>query len=136
APRPVAHGYGEPFDVAIRTYSLEEIAAEKLRSTRQTQARLAARGWVRPRARDYFDLWHLVRLPGTIDWGRVSSILPQKCAHRNVTITSVADLFDAKLLDEVRATWARTLGPFVADLPDVDRVLSDLRHRLDQLLAL
>lgn len=34
---PVRHGYEEPLDVAVRTYRLEEICAEKLRSTRQTR---------------------------------------------------------------------------------------------------
>lgn len=52
--RPVAHGYGEAFDAAVRTYSLEEICAEKLRATRQTQQKVAARGWSRSRARDYY----------------------------------------------------------------------------------
>jgi hypothetical protein len=41
-PQTVPHGYDEPFDVAVRAYSLEEVCAEKLRSTRQTQAKLVA----------------------------------------------------------------------------------------------
>jgi len=40
---PVVHGYGETFEAMIRTYRLEEVCAEKLRSTRQTQAKRAAR---------------------------------------------------------------------------------------------
>ncbi len=104
-PRPIVHGYEEPLEASVRAYGLEEICAEKLRSTRQTQARLAARGWARSRARDYYDLWHLVRLErGRVDWAQVSAVLPQKCVHRQVTIASVADVFGADLLDEVRAT--------------------------------
>ena len=136
-PLPILHGYDEPLDAEVRTYSLDEIVSEKLRATRQTQANLAARGWVRSRARDYFDLWHLVRLaPGRIDWGRVAAVLPRKCAHRHVTIEQVADVFDDALLDEVRATWERTLGPFVAELPDVEAILAETRARLDSLLRL
>ena len=135
--RRVLHGYDEPIETAVRAYGLEEICAEKLRSTRQTLARLAARGWARSRARDFFDLWHLVRLPeGSVDWMAVSQVLPRKCAHRNVAITSVADVFEPALLNEVRATWERTLGPFVSHLPDVETVLAETRTRLDGLLKL
>lgn len=133
----VTHGYDESIDASIRAYHLDEIAAEKLRATRQTQAKLIARGWVRPRARDYYDLWHLVRLePGRLDWSRVAAILPQKCSHRQVRLESLADVFDAALLGEVRASWARTVGPFVTELPEVEQVLSETRDRLDELLRL
>jgi uncharacterized protein len=133
----ILHGYEEALDVSIRTYGLEEIAAEKLRSTRQTQARMASRGWARSRGRDYYDLWHLVRLePERVDWAGVSEILPPKCAHRGVTISSVADVFEPALIADVRATWERTLGPFVPELPNVDNVLAETRERLDGLLKL
>ena len=134
-PRAVAHGYDEPLAVFVRTYGLEEICAEKLRATRQTQATLAARGWARSRARDFYDLWHLVRdPPERIDWASVSSILPAKCALRQVAITNVGDIFDPPLLAEVSATWQRTLGPFVRELPDVSKVLAETREGLDVLL--
>ncbi|HZN95815.1 MAG TPA: nucleotidyl transferase AbiEii/AbiGii toxin family protein [Myxococcales bacterium] len=134
---PIVHGYEEPFDAAIRTYDLEEICAEKLRSTRQTQVKLTARGWARPRGRDFYDLWHLARLEtGRLDWRRVAEMLPQKCAHRAVTISSLADIFEPALLDEVRAAWERTLGPFLFDLPDVEQVFTETRERLEALLKL
>jgi predicted nucleotidyltransferase component of viral defense system len=134
---PITHGYEETLDAAIRTYTLEEICAEKLRSTRQTQAKLTARGWARPRGRDYYDLWHLVRLDaGRMDWARVADVLPSKCTHREVAITSIADVFEPGLLDEVRATWERTLGPFVPELPDVEKVLTETRERLEKLLVI
>jgi len=138
APRqPVRHGYDEPIDVWIRTYSLEEIAAEKLRTTQQTLAKLTARGWTRPRARDYYDLWHLVREPPErIAWSDVAAVLPQKCRHRHVSLSSVDQVFAPELLKEVRAGWDRTLGPFVPALPDLDQVLVELRERLTALLPL
>ena len=136
-PRAVAHGYDEPFAVAVRTYGLEEICAEKLRSTRQTHAVLAASGWARSRARDYYDLWHLVRAGReTIDWSSVAAILPAKCAHRGVALRTIGDVFEPQLLQEVRATWQRTLVPFVRELPAVDRVLSETREDLEALLRL
>jgi len=136
-PRAVAHGYDELLDVSVRSYGLEEICAEKLRSTRQTQAALAARGWTRPRARDYYDLWHLVRTGhDSIDWSSIAGILPAKCAHRGVVLRSVGDVFEPRLLEEVRTTWQRTLGPFVRELPPVDEVLSETREYLEALLRL
>src|SRR5687768_4062206 len=111
SPMPIVHGYGETLEAAVRTYGLEEICAEKLRSTRQTHAKLTARGWARSRARDFYDLWHLVRLDvGRVDWTRVSEVLRRKCAHRGVVISSIGDVFEPALLDEVRASWERTLG--------------------------
>jgi len=132
---PVSHGYDELFEAQVLSYSLEEISAEKLRSTRQTQAKLAERGWARSRARDFYDLWHLVQLEiGRIDWFMVAKVLPQKCEHRLVTISSVADIFSPDLLAEIRATWNRTLGPFVQKLPDVEQVISETHNRLKVLL--
>lgn len=136
-PQPVRHGYDEAIAIAVRSYCLEEICAEKLRSTRQTHAKRLARGWAKPRGRDYFDLWHLVRLgPERLDWARVSQVLPEKCALRKVAIASVADIFEPTLLDEVRASWERTLGPFVRGLPDVEAVLAETRARLEAVLRL
>lgn len=133
--QPVHHGYDETLDATVRTYSLEEVCAEKLRSTQQTLAKLTARGWSRPRARDYYDLWHLVREPeDRLSWQSVSWVLPAKCKTREVSLTSVEQVFEDRLLEEVRATWERTLGPFVPELPEVETVLGELRERLASLL--
>lgn len=136
-PQPVLHGYDEALDIAVRTYGLEEVCAEKLRSTRQTQAKMEARGWARSRARDFYDLWRLGQLPaGRMDWAQVMSVLPAKCALREVTISGIDDIFEPTLLDEVRRTWERTLGPFVPDLPDVELVLAEARAHLSSVLTL
>jgi hypothetical protein len=71
-----------------------------------------------------------------VDWTKVCEVLPRKCAHRQVAIESVADVFEPMLLDEVRATWERTLGPFVPDLPNVEKVLAETRERLATVLML
>jgi uncharacterized protein len=136
-PRPVQHGYDEPYDVAVRAYSLEEVGAEKLRCTRQTQAKRAARGWARSRARDFYDLWRLGQLPsGRIDWSLVAQVLPARCQLRAVAISSINDIFDPTLVGEVRLTWERTLGPFVPELPNVQRVLAETRAHLSRVLKL
>jgi predicted nucleotidyltransferase component of viral defense system len=134
---PVVHAYDEPLEVAITLYALEEICAEKLRATRQTLAKLEKKGWARSRGRDYYDLWHLTKLPSNrMDWSTVRSVLAAKCAHREVKIDSIADVFDERLLERVRGEWRRTVGPFMRELPDVDKVLKETRDALERALAL
>ncbi len=88
-------------------------------------------------ARDYYDLWHLVRLPsGRVDWSNVSAILPQKCALRDVSVESIDDIFEPVVIAEVRAGWKRVLAPFVPELPDVSEVLAQVRAGLTSKLGL
>lgn len=74
--------------------------------------------------------------PGRIDWDDVAGILPTKCAHRGVTVAAVGDVFAPEVVEEVRAAWERTLGPFVETLPDVEIVLAETRDRLEALLRI
>jgi uncharacterized protein len=133
-PLPVAHGYDEPLEPSVSSYCLEEIAAEKLRATRQTIQKLDAKGWARSRGRDFYDLLHLARRDH-VRWDEVSRVLPEKCARRDVEIRSIDDIFDPRLLQEVRAQWKGTLGAFVPSLPDVDSVLRETRERLEAVLT-
>ena len=128
----VRHGYDEPLKPEIRTYSLEEICAEKLRATQQTLAKLKERGWTRSRVA----LLGILPADTRIDWDQVASILGDKCRLRGVQITAVEDMFHERLIDEVRSTWNRTLGPFVPNSPPVDTVIAELRDRLAVLLRL
>lgn len=137
--RPIVHGYdelGEQLgDVRLSTYALEEIVAEKLRTLRQTQAQLEARGWRRPRARDYYDLWRILSERwGDMDPELVRGILPSKLAHRGVGYSTAGDFFTPQLVAEARRTWRSNLGPFVADLPDVGPVLAALRPLVERLV--
>jgi hypothetical protein len=88
------------------------------------------------RLQDYFDLWHLTKLPtDRMDWPTVKKVLPDKCAHRSVKIESIADIFDEKLLERVRAEWVKTVGPFMRELPDVETVLTETREALERVLV-
>jgi hypothetical protein len=66
----------------------------------------------------------------------VSSVVGDKCRVRHVQLESVDVIFDELLLNEVRSTWDRTLGPFVPNLPAADVVVDELRERLGTLLRL
>lgn len=132
----VLHGaYAEEFWVACHASPLEELCAEKLRSCPQTLKKAETRRWLKPRTRDFYDLWHLTaEAAGPIDWALVSRVLPRKCAAREVEISRIEHIFNEKLLNEVRQSWERDLGTFVAELPDVEQVLDETRQRLGLLL--
>jgi len=59
--RALIHGYEEELAASLHGYPLAEIVVEKMRALLQTQQKLLARGWNRPRAH-----WHpcLRRIPG------------------------------------------------------------------------
>src|SRR5215510_4786730 len=59
--RAIIHGYEEELAASLRGSPLTEIVAEKMRALLQTRQRLLQRGWNRPRARDYYDLWRILR---------------------------------------------------------------------------
>ncbi len=129
--RPLIHGYEEEMGVNVLCYSLAEVVVEKMRAMLQTQQKLLARGWNRPRARDYYDLWRILRDFGPSLIGTdLSGLLKRKSAHRGVSYTSLTDFFTAELESEVRRHWAGNLAPFVADLPACDEVLAELKELL------
>ena len=134
--RPILPGSGLSPAGSLLTYPLEEVVAEKLRALLQTDARLAVRGWSRPRARDYFDLWKiLTTFAGDIDPAAVRRILPAKCAHREVSYTGTASFFTDRLTSEARRRWEESLANLVPDLPPVEQVLAALPPLVERLLG-
>ena len=133
--RRVIHDYGEPLDVELQVYSPTEVVAEKLRATRQQLARLENRGWMRNRARDYYDLW---RVLGNY-WDRLDLVdfrahLHDKCRLRNVDFEGPEDFFDQRIVDDVKQGWENSLGPLITDLPSFARVMDELRPQVEALL--
>jgi predicted nucleotidyltransferase component of viral defense system len=125
--RPVLHGFDEAFEAEIPVYSLEEIAAEKLRALLQSKARLHERGWGASRVcRDYYDLWNLLQVPGLISPDLIP-LLEQKCAVRNVSFASSNDFISEDLLTVARSEWAEQLLPFVPDAPQAEELLPKVR---------
>ena len=129
--RPLIHGYGEDLAVDLRCYALEEIAAEKLRTLLQVRRRLERGDWIRDCARDYYDLWSLSdpERCGT-DFHVVSSILPDKCAVRDVAFSAVEDFFAEGIVAQARRQWQARLANLIRPLPEFDTVIGDLQERL------
>lgn len=136
-PRAVIHDYGEPLEIQVQVYSLEEIVAEKLRAILQHLRALERRGWVRSRARDYYDLWRILSVyRDQMDVSNFRSFLRDKCAIRDVTFSGPESFFPDAILSEVEKTWKQWLGPLVPDLPSYTRVIEDLRPQVTALLAI
>ncbi|MEK7477534.1 MAG: nucleotidyl transferase AbiEii/AbiGii toxin family protein [Candidatus Coatesbacteria bacterium] len=135
ARRAVLHEYGEPFDVQVSVYALDEIVAEKLRAILQHQRALERRGWVRSRARDYYDLWRILgAYRDRLDPAGFPALLRAKCAVRGVTFSGPESFFAEAMLAGVRKSWDEWLGPLVSDLPACDRVLGELRPLISSML--
>ena len=135
-PRPVLHDYGEPFEVQIPVYALEEIVAEKLRAILQHMRALERRGWVRSRARDYYDLWRILgACRDRLDTRDFPAFLREKCALKDVTFSGPESFFPEALLSTVEKTWKQWLGPLAPKLPPYKTVIEELRPRIASLLS-
>lgn len=131
----ILHGYDEEFDYSIACYHIEEVIAEKLRALLQTHQNLVTRGWNKPRARDYYDLWSVLKnYATTVDHKRLLKTLDQKCAHRHVSYKTIDDFFTPELIKEANQHWQATLGGLVLTLPTCEHVLQDTKPLVEKIL--
>jgi len=130
------HDYGESLTASLASYRLEEIVAEKLRTLLQASKRVDEGSWARNCARDYYDLWHLFRLPaGAVDRAAVVRILPEKCAVRRVSFAQAGDFFASLIVSEAKRQWQSSLADLVRPLPDFERVMAGLGESLQLLMG-
>lgn len=135
--RPVIHEYGESLNAQVYVYALEEIVAEKLRAILQNIKILQERGWSRSRAKDFYDLWRILKeYRAQLDLSNFVSFLRDKCFVRNVSFDSPSDFFYVSMLNNVEKTWSRWLGPLVPDLPAFKEVIGELRPQIEALLLI
>lgn len=133
--RSLIHSYEEPFTSDMMTYCLDEIVAEKCRALLQTHAKLQARGWNRPRARDYYDLWRILgTFRAELDVPRIRQCLDIKCVVRDVTYAGLDDFFTPLLVSEAQRAWESNLGTFVRNLPPCEQVLDELRSLMEEVI--
>ena len=132
----VRHEYGELLNAQVKVYALEEIVAEKLRALLQHLRAMEQRGWVRSRARDYYDLWRILgEHRGHLDLADFPDFLRQKCAIRDVTFTGPESFFPPSMLAVMEKTWDQWLGPLVPGLPSYTTVIEALRPQVAALLG-
>lgn len=135
--RRLIHGYeDEDLHAEVYAYRLEEMVAEKLRTLLQTRQKLLSRGWGRPHARDYYDLWRILDTFGEgLERQQFMSLLRAKCEHRGVSFSELDDFFSEELVTYACDHWDASLSPFVADLPECQHVLDRLRLLLRPLFG-
>lgn len=130
----IIHGYGEKISQKIYVYSLEEIVAEKMRALLQHLQKLKARGWSRSRARDYYDIWKILKsYPNQLRVEILPNLFLEKCKVRKVDFRGPEEFFDKTLVDYVAKTWEQWLEPLVSDLPPFELVIDDLKKELFNL---
>jgi len=131
----VIHDYGEPIEVELQVYALEEIIAEKLRAILQHQEKLEERGWARSRARDYYDIWRILgAYQDSLNLGGFLSLLREKCQVRHVDFQVADDFFKKNMLAYVESTWDQWLGNLVPQLPTFETVINQLHPQIVNLL--
>lgn len=133
----ILHDYDEHIDTQVACYPIEEILAEKLRTLLQTHQKLVTRGWNRPRARDYYDLWCILKKYYTaINQKQLIEVLDKKCLHRDVFYKDINDFFTAELCKEATQHWRATLGGLVRELPDCQLILDETKNLIEEILFL
>lgn len=133
--RPIIHNYGEFFNTQLQVYSLEEIVAEKLRAILQTTQTFERRGWVRSRARDYYDLWRILNTyKNELNLCNFSDLVREKCDVREVTFTNFQSFFSGSLLQVVEKTWEEWLASLVPELPTYKLVINELSKQIEAIL--
>ncbi|HSW69434.1 MAG TPA: nucleotidyl transferase AbiEii/AbiGii toxin family protein [Gammaproteobacteria bacterium] len=131
----ILHDYDEQIDCTVACYHIEEIVAEKLRALLQTHKKLVVRGWNRPRARDYYDLWCILKnYISSVDTVRLIEMLDKKCVHRDVSYQNIDDFFTVELVKEANQHWQPTLGVLVKGLPGCEEVLNETKQLIAKII--
>jgi len=104
----------------IRYYSLEEIFVEKLRSLFQ-----------RARARDYFDIYWLIKLNEFND-NRIKEALEEKAGFKGLDITR-SEFPSRKEIEEVRNYWNTALDRLTSSKPEFDDVVQTIKAYMEKL---
>ena len=118
--RLLLHRYeDQPETHPIRTYGLPEATVEKLRCVMQ-----------RLQCRDLYDIWYLFGEAG-IDATAIRRDFERKAQHRGLDPDTFADRFEQRIkLYEQR--WEDELVSYMTPVPDVDRVVREVRRSLRQ----
>jgi len=102
----------------IKTYSLEEITAEKLRSLIQ-----------RTRVRDYYDVWYLLTHM-QLDRMKMVSIFHKKVEYKKLEFLGPEQLFQQEKLDAAKAYYSQQLGSHLKELPNFDQLSSQFKTEI------
>ena len=133
--RRLIHGFpGEPLDIEIQVYGLNEIAIEKLRAFLQASANVERRGWTN-RARDLYDLWWLWVQESPVNWQELIEPLRIKAEARGIAFASPDDFRDPRVLALYGDNWQPRLAAMVPLLPEFDEAVDVLDLILKEVFS-
>jgi predicted nucleotidyltransferase component of viral defense system len=133
--RALIHPYADGLESDILCYDLHEVVAEKLRCILQTCRKLDHGTLTTSRARDYYDLWNLLKGHWKVlDTDEVNRVLGIKAAVRKVTWRTWEDFMRPDLLGLVESRWQNEVVDFVGRRVDFSQVKADLRALLPDLV--
>ncbi|MDI6892287.1 MAG: nucleotidyl transferase AbiEii/AbiGii toxin family protein [Actinomycetota bacterium] len=109
----------QPDDIEVKTYSLKEIAIEKVCSLLSSY---------RKEPRDVYDLWYLLKF-GLVDPAFLAQPFEAKCEFKNLDSGNLKAQLDAKGLT-YKKLWDQRLRDQVAQLPHFEQVYRETRRYL------
>lgn len=109
----------QPETQPIRTYGLREAAAEKLRCVMQ-----------RLQCRDLYDIWYLLGEAG-LDAAEIRHDFERKVEHRGLDPDTFARRFEQRI-ESYEQRWEGELVSYMTPVPDIDRVVREVRRSLRQ----
>ncbi|MEA2023250.1 MAG: nucleotidyl transferase AbiEii/AbiGii toxin family protein [Actinomycetota bacterium] len=118
--RRLLHRYeDQPETHPIRTYGLPEATAEKLRCVMQ-----------RLQCRDLYDIWYLLGEAG-VDATDIRRGFERKAEHRGLEPAFFAQRFEQRI-ESYEQRWEDELVAYMTPVPDIDRVVREVRRNLRQ----
>lgn len=112
--RSLFHNYSDngEFKYNVLCYSLDEILAEKMRSLLE-----------RTRARDFYDVWRLLRdHSANVNLTHFKEAFNKKCGYKSVNIKSIDDFLAPAKEEELRSDWQVSLPHQLSYLPNFEIV--------------
>ncbi len=115
--------YSDYPDFKIKVESIEEIAAQKIRSLVE-----------RKKCRDFFDVWQLMKIE--LNQEKLLTLLEQKFYYKGLEFADSSQLFPDDLSETLKNYWRRELGRLVYPVPDMEKTISELNEKWGQVLNL
>ncbi len=108
-------------EFSVKAYSLEEIAAEKLRSFMQ-----------RTRVRDYYDVWYLLK-HANLDRKKVAKIFSKKIEYKKLSFEGKGRLLNEEKFAQAEAYYSSQIGNQLKNLPPFKKIADELREEIELL---
>jgi len=115
--RQLSRVYSDYPDFAVRVESLEEIFSEKLRALLE-----------RKKSRDYYDIWRLCSTDFQKD--KIRELFEKKRRLNEVDFSETSQFFPEDVFDILQPYWERELGRLLHPLPDLKKVLAELKEKV------